>query len=182
MRRISLVMIFCCLCLPVFADDEALAASSPGKLQVTVCAEGAAVINATDPDFAFGAGLRYYIPMNSLATFIVHGEFMRRNTFFNMSSIDVSGLVTFGQAFYYGFGLYAGYVLNMDQVWGWGTESIADIGWVADLGYHFRNTGITSGFSVHMGLKDLQPEDIHISGRVNQLNIRWGLWLGYRIR
>lgn len=65
--------------------------------------------------------------MNPLATFIVHGECIRRNTFFNMSTLDVSGLVAFGQAFYYGIGLYAGYVLDMDQVWGWETESSADL-------------------------------------------------------
>ena len=69
----------------------------------------------------------------------------------------------------------------MDQVWGWETTSSGDFGWVADFGYHFPDPGITAGFSVHMGLTDLQPGQIHISGNINQLNIRWGLWLGYRV-
>ena len=108
MKRIGLAVFLCVLSVPVFADDNAAAAFGPNRLQVTVCAEGAAVINATDPAFAFGGGLRYYIPLNPLATLVFHGEFMRRNTFFDMSSIDFTGLVTFGRAFYYGLGLYLG--------------------------------------------------------------------------
>ena len=181
MEKLGKVLLLCLLIVPAYADEKPSAALSPNRLQITACAEGAAVINATDPDFAFGAGLRYYVPLNPLATIVFHGEFMRRNTFFKMNSIDLSGLVIFGREFYYGLGLYLGLVLNMEQVYGWKTKSSADFGWVADIGYHFSNPNITAGFSVHMGLTDLQPKQTNRGGFINQTNIRWGLWLGYQI-
>ena len=182
MRCFMVVVLLSVFAVALPAQNQSPIQLSNPMVQGTVLIGAAAVINASDPDFSWGGGLRWSINLNPLARLYVGGEYADRGQFFNLKTLDFSSAVTFGNALYIGLGLYMGTILNMDKARGWKTGGGTDFGWVADIGYNFPDIpGLTASFDLHFGLTDLQPKQTNTLGMVNQLNIRWGFNLGYAI-
>ena len=76
------------------------------SLQATVFLGGAAVINAADPDFGKGAGLRWSANINPIARLNPIGEYVSHGIYFDLQTLNLKALVTFGNPFFYGMGLY----------------------------------------------------------------------------
>jgi hypothetical protein len=150
------------------------------SLGTSASAQGASVINGGFVTFAWGGGLRGSAQVNPIARMNLALEYMDRGMDFNLKTLDLSAIMTFGDPFFYGLGLYGGLILNMDPARGWKNFATAELGWATDIGYRFKSVpGLKAGFDVHMGLTDMMPHLVSSEGFVNQLDIRWGLWLGY---
>jgi len=149
-------------------------------LGASASAQGAVVINGGPVVFAYGAGLRGSAQINPIARLQAALEFMNRGMDFNLRTLDLSAIMTFGNPFFVGLGLYTGLILNMEPARGWDYFADAELGWAVDIGYRLPSIpGLTVGFDMHMGLSDLMPEEIDNLGFINQLDMRWGLWVGY---
>jgi len=149
-------------------------------LGASVSAQGTAVINGGPVLFAYGSGLRGSAQINPIAR--LHGalEYMDRGDLFKLRTLDLSAIMTFGDPLYFGSGLYFAAILNMEPTNGWDYFANGEFGWAADLGYRVPYIpGLTVSFDIHMAMTDLMPKEIDNMGRINQLDIRWGLWFGY---
>ena len=149
-------------------------------LGASVSAQGTAVINGGPALFAYGAGLRGSAQINPIARLQAALEYMNRGDVFQLRTLDLSAIMAFGDPFFLGIGLYFGAILDMEPALGWDYFAGSEFGWAVDLGYRVPSIpGFTVGFDMHMALTDLMPEEYNDMGKINQLDIRWGLWLGY---
>lgn len=163
----------------------ALAAQVPSigfsdlKAGASASVQGASVINGGLVTFCWGFGLRGSAQINPIARLQGAVEYVNWDAALGLQTLDFSAIMDFGNRLFFGLGLFGGPVLNVDAALGWTSFASGNFGWVVELGYRFKDPpDLTLGFDVHMALSDLMPEQINGSGFINQLPIRWGLWLG----
>lgn len=163
--------------LPGFSQSP-----EPLMVQGVGFAGGSAILNGSGVSFSYGGGLRLTKPFeNKPFAYTLGAEYNKRGKRWQLHCLDVLGTVQIGRAFFLESGLFGSIILSSQEVDGWDDISTFDFGYVAGIGYHFKDVpGLTFGFIVRGGLVDLTP-DIEYTGRVNQISLVWGPWVGIRL-
>lgn len=178
-RRIVFFVLSFALCGMLAAQEQAFGFYD-AAIGVSVSPQAGAVINGGPVTFAYGGGLRGSAQINPIARLQGAVEYLIRDEAFDLTTLDFTVLMDFGHPFFLGLGLYFAPILNGVPNLGWDYFAAAEFGWAAEIGYRFPGSHRpTLGFDVHMALTDLFPKEYNSNtGRVNQLDIRWGFWLG----
>ena len=183
MKRLVLVA----LVMVALASSLAAQTGPSGELpkqsfQLTGLAGGATVINACPLDFSYGFGLRWTKYLQPNVGLALAAGYNHQGGRLDVDCFDLQLQGVTGRSFFVAGGLYAGINLSFVPWDGWDVISDADFGTAFDVGYTVPQLpGLTIGFRINSGLVDIFPEDIQNTGRINQLNIQFGPWLGYRL-